>query len=163
MNNASFQQVMNTVPSHGIAGQKTFTNPIVYYCKALKAKNELPCACFVWLSSGQDEGDFVVNTGTSKPLGLSMPLGLYANNDLLSSASNKIAESNYLNVCIKGDLIVVAQNEASQGEKVFANLSDGSIKTGSAEAEIEGYIETDYLVVTGGSVGQGITISNWLS
>ncbi len=161
MNNASFQTKLNSIPARGIAGQKLFTNPIVYYCKALRAEKDIPCSAFVWLSTDTSVEDTVINSGTGKPLGLCLPLALYANEDLLSSASNQITENNYLSVCIKGDLLVTCASVSKVGDKIFASLTDGSIKADKADATVTGFIETDFSVISAGSAGELITISNW--
>ncbi len=157
MNNSTFQKKMNSFPAIGIAGGRLMTNPIVYYCQTLVAVSKISCGNFVWLS-----GEGVESTGNGKPLGIAMPLSTYSNYDSFSSASNQIPANNFLSICLKGDLFAMSTSNAERGEKVFANLSDGTIKTAESGTSLENAIETDFYVVSGGNIGDIIVISNWL-
>ncbi len=163
MNNPVFQTRMNTLPVFGMAGQNTLTNPIVYYSKALKSSTNIECGTFVWLDSDDESGESAVTTGASKPLGVATPLTLYANPDMLSGASNEIPKSNHFSVCIKGDIFLQTTTAALVGQKVFADLTNGSVKVGKTGTSIANAVETDYVVVSGGNAGESILVSNWLS
>lgn len=80
------------------------------------------------------------------------------------SASNTVPKGFPVSVAVKGDFAVVTGTTATVGQSVFAVLADGTIKTGTAGATVEGAVETDYKVVNingGGAVGDIIVISNW--
>lgn len=69
-----------------------------------------------------------------------------------------------VSVAVKGDFAVVTGTAATVGQSVFAVLTDGTIKTGTAGNTVEGAEETDYKVVNingGGAAGDIIVISNW--
>ncbi len=157
MNNSTFQRKMNSFPEIGIEGGRIMTNPIVYYCKALVALDKILCGNFVWRN-----GEGVNKSGSGKPLGVALPISTYYNHDSFSSASNSIEANEYLSVCLKGDLFATSNNDAEVGEKVYANLLDGSINTAVAGSSLENFIETDFYVVSGGNSGELIVISNWL-
>ena len=59
----------------------------------------------------------------------------------------------------KGDFWAVAKTVAVIGQKVFAVIADGTIKTGAAGAAVAGAVETDFKVVTAGAIGELIIIS----
>ncbi len=157
MSNPHFQNSMNRIPAMGISGQKVPTNPVVYFCKPLKTSHAITSGVFVWA-----DGDEVSSSGTGQPLGLAMALDPYFNTDILSGADNKIPENEYVSVCIKGDFFVTTSTACSAGDKVFANLSDGTVKTDEADSTVENAIETSFTVVTGGEADDVIVISNWI-
>ena len=80
------------------------------------------------------------------------------------SAFNTVPKGFPVSVAVKGDFAVVTGTAATVGQSVFAVLADGTIKTDTAGATVEGAVETDYKVVNingGGAVGDIIVISNW--
>ena len=85
----------------------------------------------------------------------------YFNYDLKDGGTLTLPEAANLTVVRRGDLYAVASTAANKGQKVFAVLADGSLKTGPAGAAVSGAVETPWTVTEGGAAGELITISNW--
>lgn len=156
MSQSHFQTTISATPAHGVAGDRATLNPAVYTVNNPLADGAVTVGSFVWPT---DAG--AANTGTGKPLGFVERVQSQYNYDLLSGASMTIAEGGALTVVRKGDYYAVSTTTASVGQKVFAVLADGSIKTDAAGATVAGAVETDWHVVVGGDADDLITISNW--
>ena len=159
-----FQGQVNILPAIGVPGQHMSTNPLVSTQKGYCAADTVTIGGFVWAATGDKNDDaFVKSTGTGAPLGFAVreitnPLGYN------ESASNTVPKGFPVSVAVKGDFAVITATTATVGQSVFAVLADGTIKTGAADATVEGAVKTDYKVVNingGGAVGDIIVISNW--
>lgn len=156
-----FQEQVNILPAIGVPGQHMSTNPLVSTQKGYCAADTVTIGGFVWADAGKE--GCVKPTGTGRPLGFAVreitnPLGYN------ESASNTVPKGFPVSVAVKGDFAVVTGTAATVGQSVFAVLKDGSIKTDTAGATVEGAEETDYKVVNingGGAEGDIIVISNW--
>lgn len=156
-----FQEQVNILPAIGVPGQHMSTNPLVSTQKGYCAADTVTIGGFVWAATEKDA--FVKSKGTGAPLGFAVreitnPLGYN------ESASNTVPKGFPVSVAVKGDFAVVTGTGATVGQSVFAVLTDGSIKTGTAGDTVEGAVETDYKVVNingGGAAGDIIVISNW--
>ena len=167
-----FQRQVNILPAIGVLGQHMSTNPLVSTQKGYCAADTVTIGGFVWAET-EDENEaaetvdkndaFVKSTGKGAPLGFAVreitnPLGYN------QPASNTVPKGFPVSVAVKGDFAVITGTAATVGQRVFAVLADGSIKTDTAGVEVEGAIETDYKVVNingGGAKGDIIVISNW--
>lgn len=155
-----FQGQVNILPAIGVPGQHMSTNPLVSTQKGYCAADTVTIGGFVWVAK---DDAFVKSTGTGAPLGFAVreitnPLGYN------QPASNTVPKGFPVSVAVKGDFAVITGTAAKVGQSVFAVLADGSIKTGTADDNVDGAIETDYKVVNingGGAVGDIIVISNW--
>ncbi len=113
---------------------------------------------FVWRDTSNDV--LVNNTGTGSPLG-------FVGNEMtgiigvLDSTTMKIYQGAQVSVYMTGDWWGKSATEASIGQKVFAVLADGSIKTGTAGATIDGAVETHFVVMTSAAVGEIFKFSSW--
>lgn len=160
-----FQRQVNILPAIGVPGQHMSTNPLVSTQKGYCAADTVTIGGFVWAVTVDKNDAFVKSTGEGKvaPLGFAVreitnPLGYN------QPASNTVPKGFPVSVAVKGDFAVITGTDATVGQSVFAVLTDGSIKTGTAGETVEGAIETDYKVVNingGGAVGDIIVISNW--
>lgn len=158
-----FQEQVNILPAIGVPGQHMSTNPLVSTQKGYCAADTVNIGGFVWAVTEKENDAFVKSTGTGAPLGFAVrentnPLG-YNESD-----SNTVPKGFPVSVAVKGDFAVVTRTDATVGQSVFAVLTDGSIKTGTAGSTVDGAEETDYKVVNingGGAVGDIIVISNW--
>lgn len=153
----AFQQTVNTYPGIGIPGAYAAINPIVSTAKGYVASAACNIGGFVWA----DKKGCVKPTGTGRPLGfvavreITNPLGIDV------EASNTVPVGYPVSVEVKGDFFAVTTTDATVGQKVFAVLADGTIKTGATQATIEGAVETDFEVIQAGSANDVIIISNW--
>lgn len=155
----AFKKTVNTYPGIGIPGAYAAINPIVSTAKGYVASAACNIGGFVWADE-KKEG-CVKPTGTGRPLGFAVreitnPLGINV------EASNTVPVGYPVSVEVKGDFFAVTTTAATVGQKVFAVLADGTIKTGGAEqATDEGVIETDFEVIQAGAANDVIIISNW--
>jgi hypothetical protein len=159
-----FQEKVNILPDIGVPGQHMSTNPLVSTQKGYCAADTVTIGGFVWEATVVAKDDaFVKSTGEGAPLGFAVreitnPLGYN------QPASNTVPKGFPVSVAVKGDFAVITGTAATVGQSVFADFTNGSIKTGKADDIIIGAIKTDYKVVNingGGAVGDIIVISNW--
>lgn len=158
-----FQGQVNILPAIGVPGQHMSTNPLVSTQKGYCAADTVTIGGFVWKVTEKGNDAFVKSTGTGAPLGFAVreitnPLGYN------ESASNTVPKGFPVSVAVKGDFAVVTRTAATVGQRVFAMLEDGSIRTGNAGDTVEKAVETDYKVVNingGGAESDIIVISNW--
>lgn len=154
----AFQKTVNTYPGIGIPGAYAAINPIVSTAKGYVASAACNIGGFVWADASK--AGCVKPTGTGRPLGFAVreitnPLGINV------EASNVVPVGYPVSVEVKGDFFAVTTTVATVGQKVFAVLADGTIKTGDAQATVEGAVETDFEVIQAGSANDVIIISNW--
>lgn len=154
----AFQKTVNTYPGIGIPGAYAAINPIVSTAKGYVASAACNIGGFVWADT--NKAGCVKPTGTGRPLGFAVreitnPLGINV------EASNVVPVGYPVSVEVKGDFFAVTLTDAIVGQKVFAVSTDGTIKTGTAQAKIEGAVETDFEVIQAGSAKDVIIISNW--
>lgn len=156
----AFQKTVNTYPGIGIPGAYAAINPIVSTAKGYVASAACNIGGFVWADASKEKAGCVKPTGTGRPLGFAVreitnPLGIDV------EASNVVPVGYPVSVEVKGDFFAVTLTEATVGQKVFAVLADGTIKTEAAQANVEGAVETDFEVIQAGSANDVIIISNW--
>lgn len=154
----AFQKTVNTYPGIGIPGAYAAINPIVSTAKGYVASVACNIGGFVWADAGKE--GCVKPTGTDRPLGFAVreitnPLGIDV------EASNVVPVGYPVSVEVKGDFFAVTLTQATVGQKVFAVLENGTIKTGAAQTTVDGAIETDFEVIQAGSANDVIIISNW--
>lgn len=154
----AFQKTVNTYPGIGIPGAYAAINPIVSTAKGYVASAACNIGGFVWADAGKE--GCVKPTGTGSPLGFAVreitnPLGIDV------EASNVVPVGYPVSVEVKGDFFAVTLTEATVGQKVFAVLADGTIKTGAAQEYVDDAVETDFEVIQAGSKNDVIIISNW--
>lgn len=154
----AFQKNVNTYPGIGIPGAYAAINPIVSTAKGYVASAACNIGGFVWADASK--AGCVKPTGTGRPLGFAVreitnPLGIDV------EASNVVPVGYPVSVEVKGDFFAVTLTEATVGQKVFAVLADGTIKTGAAQTTVDDAVETDFEVIQAGSANDVIIISNW--
>lgn len=166
----AFQKTVNTYPGIGIPGAYAAINPIVSTAKVYVASAACNIGGFVWADEGKEgeEGEegkegkegCVKPTGTGRPLGFAVreitnPLGIDV------EASNVVPVGYPVSVEVKGDFFAVTTTDATVGQKVFAVLANGTIKTAAAQATVADAVETDFEVIQAGAANDVIIISNW--
>lgn len=155
----AFKQTVNTYPGIGIPGAYAAINPIVSTAKGYVASAACNIGGFVWADA--DKEGCVKPNGTGRPLGFAVreitnPLGIDV------EASNTVPVGYPVSVEVKGDFFAVTTTDATVGQKVFAVLADGTIKTEDAQqATFEDAVETDFEVIQAGNANDVIIISNW--
>ena len=153
-----FQKTVNTYPGIGIPGAYAAINPIVSTAKGYVASAACNIGGFVWADN--DKEGCVKPTGTGRPLGFAVrkitnPLGIN------EEASNVVPAGYPVSVEVKGDFFAVTTTAATVGQKIYAVLTDGTIKTQAADQTVEGAVETDFEVIQAGDANDVIIISNW--
>lgn len=156
----AFQKTVNTYPGIGIPGAYAAINPIVSTAKGYVASAACNIGGFVWADANKKGCVKPTGTGSSRPLGFAVreitnPLGIDV------EASNTVPVGYPVSVEVKGDFFAVTTTAATVGQKVFAVLADGTIKTEAAQATVKGAVETDFEVIQAGAANDVIIISNW--
>ncbi len=154
----NFQQQVNAYPAKGVPGDRASLNPHVYVIGNPLAEGHVILGRFVW--DGSEIG-LAKNSGTGKPLGFVERVLAYYDLDLGQPGGLATPDRAPLLVARKGDYYAVALTAAVRGQKIFAVLADGSLKSGATGTAISGTVETDWVVIEGGAAGELITISNW--
>lgn len=154
----AFQQTVKTYPGIGIPGAYAAINPIVSTAKGYVASAACNIGGFVW--ADEEKKGFVKPNGTGRPLGFAVreitkPLGIDV------EASNTVPVGYPVSVEVKGDFFAVTTTAATVGQKVFAVLKNGTIKTESAQKTVDDAVETDFEVIQAGNANDVIIISNW--
>lgn len=157
-----FQQSVKVYSGVGQEGQPASNSPIIAAAGGPGAffagDSGLVMARFAW-RDGTDPKK-LNNTGTGKPV------GFVANNanatiNYLQSNSMTIPKGREASPVVGGDYWAKSATVATVGQKVFAVLADGTLKTGAAAATISGAIETDWYVASPAAIGDLLVISTW--
>ena len=141
----------------GIPGSKAAVNVFDYYPRSLTAETDVTAGTFVW--PGTDPAAQAKPSGAGRPLGLAERNIVYPIYDVMSEGSLIIEAGETLTVATQGAFHAVSATVATVGQKVFAVLADGTIKTGAAGATVAGAVETAWKVVTPGAAGEVIVIA----
>ena len=151
------QQKVNLYPVEGVPGERASFND-VFYAGNLWAEGNVVIGTFVW--GGTDPTKQAKNGGAWQPLGLVVRNLSYPDFDATSEGTQIIPNSFPLSIAKTGDFYVVALTASSFGQKVFAVLADGTLKTAAAGATVSGAVETPWTVTSGSAaIGELITVS----
>lgn len=153
-----YQQQIGLTIAPAVAGDKATLNPVVYTVGNPLAEGPVTVGTFVWAGSTPQQAK---NSGSGPPVGLVERWLAYVDDSLASGGTLTVPEGSALQVARRGDYFVTGKSSSTPGQKVFATLADGSIRTGEAGATVEGAVETAWSVVSGGAAGDLIIISNW--
>jgi len=155
-----FQSVINQYQAPGVEGGFAGTNPDATYQAgegALVAGDDgVTIGRFAW-----DVDGVVSNTGTGVPSGFVHRDGQASIVDWLGAYSMLIQPGREITLKTAGDYWARTLTAATRGQKVFASLTTGQIKTDAAGATVEGYIETPFTVASNAAVNEIVKISTW--
>ncbi|MGV3346406.1 hypothetical protein ACGVWS_11945 [Enterobacteriaceae bacterium LUAb1] len=157
-----FQQRVEVYSGVGQEGQPASNSPIVAAAggpDAFKAgDNGLVMSRFVW----RDDTDpkKLNNTGTGKPVGFLMN-NANAVIGHLQAQSMMLSPGFAASPVVAADMWAKSLTDATIGQKVFAVLADGTIKTDDEGATVAGAVETDWYVSNAAVTGELIVISTW--
>ena len=152
----------------GTEGQRATNNPFssVPSGKAAFVAGDtgLTVGRFAWLDPADPDNRKVIN---STAVATEVPLGFIARDGHPAQISTYLAESSLniptgfeVTVSAKGDyLMKVGVNPATIGQKVYANISDGTMQPADAGQSIPNYVETPYSISIGAAVDELATIS----
>ena len=162
MTYVGFPSTVQKYPAKGKPGDKASLNPVVYTDRNYTAGDKAVTAGnFNWADPADSVAALSTGASGATPLGIVENTLSFVNDDVRSAGTLAVPNGSSLSTVRRGDLYVVASTAAAEGQKVFAVLADGSIKTGTAGAAVAGAIETAWKVTEGGAAGELITISNW--
>jgi ABC-type phosphate transport system auxiliary subunit len=153
----TFPTAVRLQPEVGVPGDRASMNPIAVISRI--AQTAVTVARFVW--PGTDTDNQVQNTGSGLPLGFAIrnQSGIVPN--YLQEASMQVPAGFPVEVAERGEFFATSANVATQGQKVFATLADGTLQFGAKGATISGAIETPFAVERGGAANSVIKISTW--
>jgi hypothetical protein len=154
---AGFQTAVQNLPEVGVPGDRASMNPESVISRI--AQTAVTVARFVW--PGTDVDNQVQNTGTGLPLGLAIRDQIGMITTYLAEASMVVPAGFPVQVAERGDRYAVSANVATESQKVFATLADGTLQFGAKGATIAGAVETDWKVKRGGAAGSVLIISTW--
>lgn len=158
----TFQQSVNLYPSPGQEGTQASMNPLVVALPpegSYKAgTNGVYQSRFAWVDG--TDNTLLNNTGTGAPAGFLMNTGK-GTIPVGEVGSMFIQAGTDLAVYTKGDFWVKSTTAATVGQKIFAVLADGTIKTGAAGATIAGAVETPWVVTNAADANTLLKMTSW--
>ncbi|HGK4675242.1 TPA: hypothetical protein ACJ2WV_004543 [Kluyvera georgiana] len=161
----AFQDRVDIYRGVGQVGQPASTSPIIAAAGgpgAFKSTSAgVTIATFVFRDATDPK--IVTNvapTSTTKPIGFIQNLG-QAIIGYGQSNSMFIRGGVEVSPKVGGDFWVKSSTVATNGQKVFASIADGTIATGAAGATVTGFVETDWYVSQGAAIGDLVIISSW--
>lgn len=154
----ALQTVVNKELAVGVAGDLVNVTDKMYTAVNPIAETDVTAGCFV--CQGTDALK-QCKLGGTVPMGIAQRVYQYNNDSLAAGASMTIPAGSGVSVIKKGYVYVAATAAATVGQKVFAVLATGAIKTGAAGATVSGAVETDWSVLTPATAaGDIIVIGN---
>lgn len=111
---------------------------------------------FAWAVNG-----VVSNAGSGKPQGFIHRENQALITTWLAEASNVVPQGLPLTIHVAGDFWAQTLTNATVGQKVYASLTTGEVKTDAPGATVAGYIETDWQVASAASANELIKITTW--
>ncbi|ELY4670900.1 hypothetical protein ACOJBQ_003916 [Cronobacter muytjensii] len=155
-----FQSVINQYPAPGVEGGFASTNPHATFLAGEAAlvagTGGLTIGRFAWAVNG-----VAANTGTGAPSGFVHRDGQAVITEWLGASSNVIQVGREVTLMVAGDFWARTATAAIRGQKIFAVLADGTIKTGAAGATISGAVETNFYAGSACDAGELVKISTW--
>lgn len=160
-----FQQSVGMYRGVGQVGHPASTSPIIAAAGGPGAFKATAAGVTIATFVFRDATDPTIVTNvapsaTTKPVGFIQNLGQAIigyglSNSMLIRGGAEISPK------VGGDFWAKSSTAATEGQKVFASVTDGTIATGAAGATVTGYVETDWYVSHGAAAGNLIIISTW--
>lgn len=158
----AFQQSVRLYSGVGQEGQPASNSPIIAAAGGAgvfqAGDNGLYMCRFAWRDSTNHRK--LNNTGTGKPVGY-VYNNANATIDFMQSNSLLITKGREASPIVGGDFWARAATIATVGQKVFAVLADGTLKTDAAGATVADAVETEWYVASAAAVGDLFVISTW--
>lgn len=158
----SFQKSVSVYSGVGQAGSPASNSPIIAAAGGPGAfqagANGLIMARFAWRNATNPK--LLDNTGTGKPVGFiynnaNATIGYLQGNSMIIPGGREASP------VVGGDFWALSATVATVGQKVFAVLADGTLKTGAAGATLADAVETDWYVASPAAIGDLLIISTW--
>ena len=155
-----FQTTVQIYPAPGQEGDFASTNPTASLIAPeggyVAASGGATIGRFAWTS-----GSTVSNAGSGKPKGIIHRESQALITTFLAEGSYVIPQGLPVTIHNQGDFWVKTLTNATVGQKVFASLTTGQVKTDAAGATVSGYIETDWSVASAASANEIIIVTKW--
>lgn len=157
---SNFQHTVGLYQAAGIPGSIASTADLVSLAKGRIAAVDLPFGHFCWL--GQDSNT-VTNVGADgvKPLGYVIHTKESQIYNVKDEVTGSYPAGMNVEVIVQGHMYGAAPTAAKAGQKVFANIADGSIAVGDAGATVAGAVETDFFVETDAEANEAFIMTNF--
>ena len=156
-----FQTQVNITPAPAVAGDFASANPNASVLAGPGAFVAGTGGANVGVFGWADTSGLVTNAGSVVPTG-------FIHRDMqalivtwLAEASMNIPAGQPVTLMSAGDFWAKTLTTATVGQKVFAVLADGTIKTGAAGATIAGAIETKWFVGSAAAANELVKITTW--
>lgn len=157
-----FQTSINQFPAPAVEGDFASDNTRTSVLNAvetlLAAAAGVTVGRFSWVDSPSQTAS---NAGSGVPDGFVHRQYGAMITQWLGQAGMVIPQGVQLSLLNQGDFWAKTLTTATVGQKVYAVLADGTIKTGAAGGSIAGAVETKWSVASAGAVGELIKITSW--
>ncbi len=157
---STFQKTVGLYQAAGIPGAIASTEKLVSLAKGRIAAVDLPFAHFCWLGT---DSNTVTNVGTAgvKPLGYVIHTMESQIFNVKDECTTGYPKGMNVEIAVQGHFYCVAATKAKAGQKVFANVADGSIVLGDEGATVAGAVETDFFVETDAEANEVFIMTNF--
>jgi predicted RecA/RadA family phage recombinase len=157
---SGFQSAVNLQQAPAIAGDFASANPRASRLAGEGALVVGSAGCtigrFAWVSGTQ-----VTNAGSGVPSGFVHREMQAVITTYLAEGSNVIPAGRQITLMVAGDFWAKTLTTATVGQKVFASLTTGEVKTDAAGATVAGYIETAWKVASAAAANELIKMTTW--
>lgn len=155
-----FQSQVQLQPALAVAGDFASNNPRAALLTGegalVSGSSGVTVGRFAWVSGGT-----VSNAGSGKPQGFVHRENQALITTWLAEKSNLVPQGLPITIHVAGDFWAQTLTNATVGQKVYASLTTGEVKTDAAGATVSGYIETDWKVASAASANELIKITTW--
>lgn len=152
--------------AYAVQGDRASMNDINYTVVNPIAGAPITIGTFVWAKSA-DSNDVAAYGAAGALLGFVERWLAFPTNEVIwrrddaNTGSMVVPEGFALQVARRGDFWAVSSTAATIGQKVFANIADGTIQTADSGQTVSGAVETEYYVKSAGAAGDLIMISSY--
>lgn len=152
----AFQKTVGLYNVAATQGDRANQNPFVYFPTNFLAGGTVKVGGFVWRDATNGERE-VVASGSGRPLGFVERTINHNNMNIALEGTLDIPEGGNVTVARRGDFFVKADASVAVGATVYAKVASGEV---TFTADSPNTVDTGYIAVTSGAVGDMVIISN---
>lgn len=156
-----FQKTINIQPAPAVEGDFASANPRASVLAGEGAFIADTAGVTVGRFAWADSSGLVTNAGAGAPTGFVHREQQALITAWLGETSMLVPEGLPITLHNEGDFWVKTLTVATVGQKVFASLTTGEVKTDAAGATVAGYVETIFKVGSAGAANELIKITTW--
>ncbi len=156
-----FQKTINIQPAPAVEGDFASANPRASVLAGPNALIADAAGVTVGRFAWADSDGLVTNAGTGAPTGFVHREQQALITQWLGETSMLVPEGLPITLHNEGDFWAKTLTVATVGQKVFASLTTGEVKTDAAGATVAGYVETIFKVGSSGAANELIKITTW--